>query len=224
MAVAQTSGDAEMNLAYRALAAKDYDAAVRGFRVGLALQPKNARVHKDLAYALLKTGDNAEARDEFAAALQLDKADTTAALEFAFLAYETKKPIEARHAADPTVRATAETAFQNIDKPLADGIRRWTEALRQAPDPNALATFSAHWELAELAQLRGEVKLATEQFEICHRLKPQLPEILLILARLWAEGKKPAEAGAALLAASRSTDSRTAERALAELGARYPYP
>ncbi|HEX4165854.1 MAG TPA: tetratricopeptide repeat protein [Bryobacteraceae bacterium] len=221
----------EFNHAYKALAGKYYDAAIAAFRKGLILEPGNEGVHKDLAYTLLKTGDNAEARDEFAAAIKLDPGDETAATEFAFLAYETKKPIEARrtfdklrHSSNLAVRKTAEQAFANIDKPLEDGIGRWQEALRRAPDPLALSTFSAHWELAHLAELRDELPLAAEQFGICRQLKPQLPELLLILARIWGELNRVEDSQAAWLAASRSTDSRTAELALEHLGTRYPYP
>ncbi len=225
------NGDADLNRGYHALAAKDYDEAINCFHKGLQIQPANAKVHKDLAYTLLKTGDNLEARDEFEQALNLDPKDETAALEFAFLAYETKKPVEARrtfdklrHSANPATRKTAEQAFTNIDKPLADGIARWQDALRRVPNANALSTFSAHWELAQLAELRDELPLAAEQFEICRKLKPQLPELLGILARVWGELNRTEEAQAALLAASRSSDARTAELALAHLGTRYPYP
>ena len=55
-----------------------------------------AGVRKDFAYALLKTGDNEAARDQFAEASRLDPGDAHAALEYAFLCYETKKPVEAR--------------------------------------------------------------------------------------------------------------------------------
>src|ERR1700761_9183531 len=238
-AFAQNPGDTELNQAYKALAQKDYDTAIDLFRKGLALQPSNAganpakaaAIHKDLAYTLLKTGDNAEARDEFEAAMRLNAADETAALEYAFLAFETKKPIEARrmfyrlrYKGSAATRATAEQAFQNIDKPLADGIARWQQALARAPNPNDISTFSAHWELAQLAELRDELPLAAEQFEICRKLKPQLPELLLILARVWQQLNRVDEAHAALLAASRSPDSRTAELALEHLGSRYPYP
>ena len=231
LARAQTSPDSELNLAYRALAAKQYDAAIAAFHKGLALQPSNAKAHKDLAYTLLKTGDNAEARDEFGSALQLDPHDDTAALEFAFLAYETKKPIEARrafdrlrHSSNAATRATAAQAFTHIDQPLADSIARWQQALSRVPDPNALSTFSAHWELAQSAELRDELPLAAEQFAICRQLKPQLPELLLILARVWGELERAEDSHAAWLAASRSADSRTAELALEHLGGRYPYP
>ncbi len=228
---AQVSPDSQFNRAYQALAAKDYDTAISAFRKGLSLQPANAKAHKDLAYTLLKTGDNAEARDEFAQALKLDEHDDTAALEFAFLAYETKRPTEARrtfdrlrHSANAATRKTAAQAFTNIDQPLAESIARWQQALSRVPDPNALSTFSAHWELAQTAELRDDLPLAAEQFAICRRLKPQLPELLLILARVWGELNRVEESHAAWLAASRSADSRTAELALENLGPRYPYP
>ena len=245
-AFAQSPGDAELNQAYKVLAQKDYDSAIDLFQKGLALQPNNPGPHKDLAYTLLKAGENAAARDEFEAALKLNPSDETAALEFAFLAFETKKPIEARrtfyrlkYKGSPATRATAEQAFQNIDKPLAEGIARWQQALSRSPNPNDISTFSAHWELAQLAELRDDLPLAAEQYEICRKLKPQLPEILLILARVWQQLNRIEDAHAALLAASRSADSRTAELALEKMScsqsdsgslcavqnaSRYPYP
>ncbi len=230
-AIAQQAGDAELNQAYSALAKKDYDTAIDAFRAGLAKQPANAGVHKDLAYTLLKTGDNAEARDEFERALEINQKDETAALEYAFLAFETKKPIQARrmfdklrHNGTPATRATAERAFQNIDGPLASGIARWKEALARSSNPKDPSTFSAHWELAQLAELRDELPLAAEQDEICRELKPQLSELLVILARVWRQLNRMDEAEAALLAASRSKDSRTAELALEQMDQRYPYP
>ncbi|MGH9621222.1 MAG: tetratricopeptide repeat protein, partial [Bryobacteraceae bacterium] len=64
-APAPKPGEAELNRAYRALAQKDYDSAIAWFRKGLAKQPKNAAAHKDLAYTLLKAGDDVDARDQF---------------------------------------------------------------------------------------------------------------------------------------------------------------
>jgi tetratricopeptide (TPR) repeat protein len=84
--------------------------------------------------------------------------------------------------------------------------------------------FSAHWELAQLAEFRDELPLAAEQYEICRKLKPNLQELLLHLARVWQQLNRIDEARAALLAASRCRESRTAELALDELGPRYPYP
>ncbi len=227
----QTTGEADLSEAYRALASKNYDRAITLFRKSLIAGTPKASTHKDLAYTLLKTGENEEARDEFEAALRLDPADETAALEFAFLAYETKKPIEARRAFEklrnsknPQTRETAEKAFENIDRPLGEGISRWKEALAKTAKPNELPMYSAHWELGQLAELRGEVQLAAEQYEICRQLKPQLSELLLVLARVWKKANRVEEANAALLAASRSKNSRTAELALEQWGTRYPYP
>jgi Tfp pilus assembly protein PilF len=228
---AQQPGGVEFNRAYSALAKKEYDAAIEAFRAGLTKQPNNAGAHKDLAYTLQKAGENAAARDEFERALELNQNDDTAALEYAFLAFETKKPAEARRTFDrlrqsgtPAIRATAERAFQNIDRPLGDGITRWKEALNRSANPKDPSTFSAHWELAQLAELRDDLPLAAEQYEICRELKPQLSELLVILARIWRSLNRLDEANAALLAASRSQNSRTAELALAQMDKRYPYP
>lgn len=224
-------GQDQLTKAYNALQKKDYDVAIDYFHQGIALQPANAGLHKDLAYTLLKTGDNPAARDEFATALKLNPQDESAALEFAFLAFETKEPIEARRMFDklrktgtPSTRQTAEQAFQNIDQPLEMGIARWSQAIAQSPKPNDLSMFSAHWELAQLAELRDELPLAAREYEICRDLKPQMAEMLLHLARVWQQIQRGEEAQAALLAASRSTDSRTAEQALELYGTRYPYP
>ena len=224
-----TPGQKELTQAYDALRKKDYDAAIEGFRLGIAKQPANAGIHKDLAYTLLKTGENAAARDEFAAALQLDPQDESAALEFAFLAFETKEPIQARRMFDKlrksgskaATRQTAEQAFQNIDQPLAAGIARWSQVAGQAGQSRM---FSAHWELAQTAELRDELTLAAKEYDICRALKPQMTELLIDLARVWKQIQRGEDAQAALLAASRSSDSRTAEQALELYGTRYPYP
>ncbi len=228
---ASEPGMAELNQAYQALQAKDYDRAIAAFREGLRLQPRNAGAHKDLAYTLLKTGDNAEARDEFEAAMKVNERDETAALEYAFLCYETKKPVEARrtfnrlqeHGSTEAVKKTAREAFANIDRPLEDGIARWKQALQRSSNPDDISMFSAHWELAELADRRDETELAAAQYEICRRLKPRLESLLLDLARVWRQLDRVDDASAALIAAMWGTDARTAERAREIFGSRYPY-
>lgn len=222
---------ATFELAYKALTAKDYDSAVTSFRKALKDQPKNAGAHKDLAYTLLKIGENEAARDEFAAALQLNPKDETAALEFAFLAYETGKQGEARRtfaklraSVNPKTRAVAETAYANVDRPLADGIDRWKEALGRSADPESLSLYSAHWELAQLSEKRDEWELAAEHYSVCRKLKPGEGELLLALARVWKHLDRGRDANAALLAASRRPDTRTAELAREQFGTRYPYP
>ena len=231
LALSQTTDEPELSQAYKAALQKNYDSAIDLFHKGLAKDPGNAAAHKDLAYTLLKTGDNAEARDEFEAALKINSHDEPAALEFAFLAYETQKPIEARRMFDrlrksgtAATRATAQKAFENIDGPLAEGIARWQQALARSANPNDISMFSAHWELAHLAELRDNLPLADEQYAICRKLKPQLSEILLIQARIWRQLNRVEQARAAILAASREANSRTAEQGLEQWGSRYPYP
>src|SRR4051812_2641541 len=139
--------------AYVALQGKQYDEAIRYFLLRIEAAPRQGSIRKDLAYTYLKVGENEAARDQFAAAIGIDPADFHAALEYAFLCNETKMQAEARHvfdrirtSGDAASRATAEQAFQNIDRPLADGIERWKQALVLAPE-----SFTAHYELAGLA-------------------------------------------------------------------------
>lgn len=125
LALGQGSAYQDFNEAYRALAQKDYDAAIGHFRTGLTKEPGQIRIYKDLAYTLLKTGDTAAAREEFEAALALSPNDEQAGLEYAFLAYETGKPIEAKHTFDrlrklgsTETKKIAEQAFRDIDQSM----------------------------------------------------------------------------------------------------------
>ncbi len=214
MAMGQIADPAYASLerAYAALRAKDYDTAVAQFRGAIKLAPDRASIHKDLAYTLLKTGDTEEARDQFAEAMRLDPADDHVALEYAFLCYETKQQAIARRVFDRIRRkgnATAEEAFQNVDGPLREGIARWTKAIEMSPD-----NFSAHEELARLAEHRDELALAAEHYERAWHLRPDRRGLLLDLGRVWQAENRPAEALSALLAASRSSElPRVAEQA-----------
>src|SRR5262249_25540568 len=116
-------------------------------------------------------------------------------------------------------RATAASAFENIDRPLREGIVRWREALAATPD-----SFSAHEELARLAELRDDLALASEHFEQAWRMRPARRDLLLDLGRVLGVEGRTDEANAALLAASRSPESpRSAEQARELLPRRYPY-
>lgn len=69
----QTSSPDE--LAYRAIRAQDWDAAIVNLTVAIRAAPGRAALHKDLAYTYLKIGDTVSARDRFAEAMRLDPAD-----------------------------------------------------------------------------------------------------------------------------------------------------
>jgi len=214
-----------LDRAYEALRAKDYDRAIAGFKQAIALVPDRPSVRKDLAYTLLKIGENQAARDQLAEAVRLDPADAHVELEYAFLCYETKQPVIARRvfdrlreSQDPAIRQTAAQAFENIDRPLREGIVRWQQVVAQQP-----ANFSAEEELARLAENRDNPALAAESFEKAWRLRPARRDLLLDLGRIWQHLSREEDARAVLLAASRGAEPRVAEQARALLPDRYPY-
>ena len=207
--------------AYAALRAKKYEQAIQGFEQAAKLDPAKASIRKDLAYTLLKIGETEAARDQFATAMTLDPADDQVALEYAFLCYETKQEVTARRVFDrlrKSGNATAAQAFENVDRPLREGIARWKQALALSPD-----NFSAHEELARLAEQRDELDLAAEQYRAAWKLRPARRDLLVDLGRVWQQQGRVEDAHAALLAASRGAEPRVAEQARDLLPSRYPY-
>ncbi|HLH43499.1 MAG TPA: tetratricopeptide repeat protein [Bryobacteraceae bacterium] len=212
---------APLAAAYQALRAKDYDAAIDGFRLAATLAPDRPAIREDLAYTLLKTGDTEAARDQFAEALRWEPANDQIALEYAFLCYETRKPVVARRIFERLSKAgnsTAAEAFENIDRPLREGIARWSDAA--ALDPG---NFSAHEELARLAEQRDDLALASEHFETAWRLRPDRRDLLLDLGRVWKGMGRQEDSVAALIAAWRGASARVSEQARELLPDRYPY-
>jgi Flp pilus assembly protein TadD len=211
--------------AYQALRDKNYDQAIAGFERAIALAPERASIRKDLAYTLLKVGKNEDARDQFGEAVRLDSTDGHVALEHAFLCFENKQQARARRVFDRirktgegSLRETAEQAFQNIDGPLAAGIVRWQKALEGEP-----SNFSAHQELAALAEQRDQLGLAAEHYQIAWTLRPAERSLMLDLARVWKLSGRGEDADSLLLAASRGGPPRLAEQARELLPGRYPY-
>jgi Flp pilus assembly protein TadD len=205
---------------YVALRARDYDVAIAAFLQAIQVAPDHSGLRKDLAYTYLKVGEPVLARDQFAEAIRLDVADTTAALEYGFLCYETQKQAEARRVFQRlrATNATAETAFHNIDDPLAVGIARWQAAIAGGAD-----TFSTHFELATLAEQRDELALAATHYERAWRILPDRRTVLVDLGRVWKAAGRTDDANAALLAASRGGEPRAAEMARELLPAHYPF-
>src|SRR5665213_1136117 len=89
---------APLTQAFDALRMRDYDAAIVLFRQASALAPQRTDIRKNLAYTLLKTGDNDGARDQFGEAMRADPSDFHVALEYAFLCFEAKDDAPARKA------------------------------------------------------------------------------------------------------------------------------
>lgn len=206
--------------AYAALRQADFDKAIRAFGEAVKLAPDRPSIHKDLAYTLLKVGENSAARDHFAAAMLLDPTDSHVALEYAFLCNETKQQAVARRIflKYRTTDGTAAIAFENIDRPLREGIARWSDVVKKSP-----GNFSAHEELARLAEQRDETALAAEHYEKAWHLRPDRHDLLLDLGRVWKVQDRTEDANAALLAATRGTEPRVAEQARELLPDRFPY-
>src|SRR5262249_31131072 len=146
-------------------------------------------------------------------------------LEYAFLSYESREQsglqAEARGIFNRIRKqgnATAEQAFQNIDQPLAAGIERWVSAIARGG-----SSFSAHFELASLAEQRDELELAATHYEKAWRILPERRSVLVDLGRLWNRLGRSEDATAAWIAASRGGQARGAELAREYLPARYPY-
>jgi len=221
--LAQTTGRAyeALSQAYESLKLSEYQAAIVGFEAAIQAAPDRPSIRKDLAYTYLKIGENEFARAQFGEAMRLDPADASVALEYAFLCYEGRDKREARRIFDRLRKAgnpVAERAFQNVDRPLAEGIARWREAIAKgADDPES------HFELAALAEERDELQLAAEQYRLAWLRRPEHRNILVDLGRVSRDLGREDDAISALLAASRSDDARTAETARELLPARYPY-
>jgi Tfp pilus assembly protein PilF len=223
LALAQTADPAYASLkqAYQALQTRDYDTAIAELLKAIQIAPARASIRKDLAYTYLKIGENALARDQFGEALRIQPDDVQAALEYAFLCYDTKQQVEARRIFDRLRKAgntVAAQAFENIDAPLRAGIARWKDAIANGAD-----NFSAHFELATLAEQRDELQLAAEQYERAWRILPDRRSVLVDLGRVWKALDQTERANAALLAASRGGEPRAAELAHELLPHRYPY-
>jgi tetratricopeptide (TPR) repeat protein len=194
------------------------------------LSPDRADIRKNLAYTLLKTGDSEAAREQFGAAMLLEPSDLHLALEYAFLCFEARDNASARKAEarrifarirdsdDLVSSATAAQAFLNIDPPLAAGIARWQQVLASSPP-----TFSALYELAQLAEQRDELDLAAASYRRAFQLTPARKSVLLELARVEKARDNAEGAMSALLAASRGGETRAAELAREQLPDRYPY-
>ncbi len=216
--------------AFDSLRVHDYDVAIVFFGKAAALSPGRADIRKNLAYTLLKTGDSETAREQFGEAMRLEPSDLHLALEYAFLCFEARENAPARkaearrifarirNADDPVSRATAAQAFENIDAPLAAGIARWRQVLATSPP-----TFSAYYELAQLAEERDDLDLAASNYKAAFQILPARKSVLIELARVEKARGNREGLMSALLAASRGGETRAAEFAREQLPDRYPY-
>src|SRR5437899_3298331 len=95
--------------------------------------------------------------------------------------------------------------------------------LAQAQKPLDSAYAALHVRSYEAAIDLFHQSITAEHFEKAFQLKPDLRSLLLDLARIWKAQGRIEDSTAALLAASRGGEPRTAEAARELLPARYPY-
>jgi tetratricopeptide (TPR) repeat protein len=169
-------------------------------------------------------GQNELARDQFRSAMEIDPADSQVAMEFAFLAYETKEQAEARRVFD-RIRKLGGPSAAPPNRPIGTSTPRWPQASSDGRRRSrwAATTSAPTIELATLAEQRDELALAAEHFERAWRLLPDRRSVLVDLGRVWKAMNRTEDATAALLAASRGGEPRAAEMARELLPDRYPF-
>jgi Tfp pilus assembly protein PilF len=216
-----------LGAAYRALAVKDYDAAIAHYKVAVQAAPRRPSLRKELGYTYLKAGETLQGREAFEEALLLDPADERASLELAFLFHETGEVAKARGlfaglmgSTDAGVEAAAAQAFASVDGELQRSIGRWVEAVQMDP-----LNRSAQLELAELYEKQGQPQKAIDHYlaALVIPSEKSRDEILLGLGRARQAAGDPEGAVGAWLIASRSNESRTSVLAREKLPARFPY-
>jgi tetratricopeptide (TPR) repeat protein len=204
---------------------KQYLDAMDQFLLAIQAAPRRASIRKDLAYAYLKIGETESAREVFEQALQLEPADHRIALELAFLCHETGREGRALELFERVSRSgeagsakTAAEAFARVDGALRQAIKRWGAAVEQDPQNHA-----AHLEMARNLEKHREPGPAAEHYLAAWKIPPRREETLLDLGRArWEAGDREGAVGAWLVA-SRSAQTRIAERARSRLPERHPY-
>ncbi|MBI3695543.1 MAG: tetratricopeptide repeat protein, partial [Acidobacteria bacterium] len=224
---AQTQDPARdpLDKAYQALREKKYLDAIDQFQLAVKAAPDRAAIRKDLGYAYLKAGETEWAREMFEQAFALDPQDHRVALELAFLCHETGRESRAlelfervQRFGDAESRKAAAEALGRVDAGLHAVIERWGAAVGQDPSNRA-----ARLELALNLEKHREPARAAEQYLAAWRLPPRRDETLLGLARARHDAGDAEGANGAWLLASRSADTRIAERARAKLPRRDPF-
>ncbi len=221
----QDPGNDPLNKAYQLLREKKYLEAIDQLLLAVEAAPRSAAIRKELGYAYLKVGETQSAREVFEQALALQPQDLRVALELAFLCHETGREARSlelfdlvRRSGDTESRKTAGEAFGRVDAALRAAIDRWSAAVAQDP-----ANRAARLELALNLEKHREPARAAEQYLAAWRIPPRREEILLDLARARREAGDAEGAAGAWLLASRSRETRIAERARAMLPRREPF-
>jgi len=221
----QAPGRELLEEAYARLKAGRLGDARVSFIASLQLNPEQADARLDYAYLLLRLGETERGRDELKRVLVLRPQDERLSLEYAYLAFETGKRAEAfaiflrlRSAQNEPIGKQAAETWNRLDQELRTSISRWTEAVRKSPE-----SYSVHEELARLLEERNDWVEAAAEYRLAFGLKPDKRRLLLDIARVESEAKRPDYEHAALIAASRGNPPMVSEEAREYLPKRYPF-
>ena len=210
-----------LDRAYTALRARDYDVAVPAFLAAIQAAPGRADIRKDLAYTYSRSVSPNWRATSFARRCGWIR--PTPQPPWSTPSSATKPSSRPRRAASSTACGAPETPPPN--RPSTISTTRWRRGSRAGRRRIELGAdnFSAHFELATLAEQRDELALAATHFERAWRLLPDRRTVLVDLGRVWQAMGRTDDATAALLAASRGGEPRAAEMARELLPARYPF-
>jgi predicted Zn-dependent protease len=217
-AAAKKRAYAELVSAYAALRSHELDSAIVHFKAALQTTPARTDVRKELAYTYFKVGRNDLAREQFEEVVARDATDGGAALELAYLDYESVEPeVRARaHAIfkrlrtspDSSIRARATEAFRNVDGAIAARLARLAPVL--AKDSSNLYLLELR---AAAAVERNDTDLAIATYRQLLRLAGAGDDVRIALARALIATGHTAEGVAMLRPIVFSIDPELGERA-----------
>lgn len=214
-----------LNNAYEDLRRKEYDAAIAKFRRVLAMDPKRAELHREIAYTCMKMGETEQAIEAFEAYERVRPGEPRNQIELAYLYHQTKREQQAlelfrrvSRSKDVKLAAQARQAYESLEAQMVAEIASGSQAV--AADP---ASDGKRELLAEAYARHNEPGEAIEQYLANRKLKAARYPDLIRLAQLYAETGDTARARGYYLLASRMPDPRVAEMGRQGLGGRYPY-
>jgi tetratricopeptide (TPR) repeat protein len=149
-------------------------AAIPLLRKALQLAPREGRIHHYLGYALMKVGQQAEARKEFEEALKLEPDNPYTQYFLAQMLYSENRVDQAIRLYEK-ILASGEPLYDTYQRlgqayarkgELAKAQEMTQQAIRQTPWDGAL-----RYQLARIYQRMGRAKEAQQEFETGERLK-----------------------------------------------------
>jgi tetratricopeptide (TPR) repeat protein len=217
-ASASRAAYAQLTAAYAALRNSQLDSAIVHFAAALELTPNRTDVRKELAYTFFRVGRNDLAREQFERVIALDTVDAMAALELAYLDYESPDASvratahaifnRLRSSRDPSIRARATAAFGNVDGALAARLAVLEPGL--AKDANSLYLLELR---AQAALERNDTPLLIATYRQLLANAGAGDDVRLALARVLLSSGQVAEGESLLRLLVSSIDPEIGEEA-----------